>query len=499
MKRLEIINVSKHLSTGFHLKNISLDLEPGEIHVLMGENGSGKSTLMKIICGIDKADDGKILFNGSEVVRIRNRSFHRKSIIYIRQDANVLNYLSVAENIYMHQIPLKNRLLGYIDQNKLEKQCKDLIDELNLPFSFNDTVETLGLAQKQILGFCRAYVSDAEIVILDEPSAALTEVEKQILFIILERLKARNTGVFFISHKLSEIRTIGDRISILKEGRCLGTLQLDETDDEEILHLMSGKLTRNRYPKLSVNIGKTIMKVENLSRAGILNDINLELKKGEILGITGLAGSGRTFLAKCLFGALRPDTIQCQIEGRSVEIKSPADAIEHGMALIPEKRISEALIQSLDISSNASLPALRRFSQNQFLDTTLLNRVVFDYFEKFNLNEDDLEKSIGRFSFGSQQKVNFTRWIINRSRIFILDEPTRSLDIPSRIDIYNSMNDLIAKGAGIIFISSDIEEILGMCDRVLVLSDGQFVCNLATGQTDEEEILQYASGKKIPV
>jgi len=496
---MQLSQIEKHLPDDFFLNKIDLELKAGEVHVIMGENGSGKSCLMQIICGQLQPDRGRMVVQGEEVVLNGLPDARKHSIIYVRQNANILQNLTVPENIFYHKMPFKNSFLKIIDHNLLNKMCADLIKELDLPFRPNDLVHQLGLAQRQILGFCRAYVSNARIVILDEPSASLTDHDQIILHTIMRRLKERGTGILYISHNLNEIRQFGDRVSILNKGSLMGTLELSSHGDDDIIRMMSGSVLKNRYPRLRVKTGKELLTVKHLAAEPILKDISFSLHRGEIIGITGLAGSGRSYLAHCLFGAHKWDQGAVAVNGKGVTITSPVDAVQNGIALIPEDRISDSLVSCLDISDNVSLSSLKRFSQFASLNTNFLNQVVLDYIHKFKVDSFGFTKSMSEYSLGNQQKVVFAKWIMKRSRVFILDEPTRSLDTPSRVDLYNSMNDLISKGAGILFISSDIEEILGMCDRVLVLSEGRFVCDLDGRSATKEEVLGYATGELKPV
>jgi len=495
---LKLSQIEKHLPDDFYLNKIDLELKAGEVHVVMGENGSGKSCLMQIICGQLQPDNGSMNVLGEEVVLNGLPDARKHSIIYVRQNANILQNLTIPENIFYHRMPFRNSFLKIIDHNLLNKMCADLIQELELPFRPDDRVYQLGLAQRQILGFCRAYVSDARIVILDEPSASLTEHDQIILHTIMKKLKERGTGILYISHNLNEIRQFGDRVSILNKGTLAGTLELTSHSDDDIIRLMSGSVLKNRYPRLRVKRGKELLNVKHLAAEPILKDINFSLHRGEIIGITGLAGSGRSYLAHSLFGVHKIDQGAIAVNGKGVRIENPVDAVQNGIALIPEDRISDSLVSCLDVSDNVSLSSLKRFSSFVSLNTNFLNQVVLDYIHKFNVESFGFRKSMGEYSLGNQQKVVFAKWIMKRSRVFILDEPTRSLDIPSRVDLYNSMNDLICKGAGILFISSDIEEILGMCDRILVLSEGRFVCDLEGRSATKEQVLGYATGEFEP-
>ena len=496
---LRLEHIQRRFPDGFFLNGISMDLKQGEVHVVMGENGSGKSCLMQILSGSVAPDSGAYYIMDRQVSLSSTAEAYQNSIIYIRQSANILQNLSVAENIFYDRMPYSNRLLKIIDYNRLRSDCRDLIRDLDLPFGLDDPVSRLGMAQRQIMGFCRAYVSDARIVILDEPTASLTEHDQIILHTIMERIKQRGAGIIYVSHQLDEIRRFGDRVSVMNKGELSGTLELASVSDEDIIRLMSGSVLKNRYPRIKVaNREKKLLQVRHLNAAPVLRDINLTLHRSEILGITGLAGSGRTYLAHCLFGDHKREQGAITIDERGVEINSPGDAIDNGIALVPEDRIRDSLIGCLNLSDNISLSSLKRFSRFKALNMTFLNQVAVDYIRKFNVDYRENHRSASQFGPGSQQKVALAKWIMNRPRIFILDEPTRSLDIPSRVDIYNSMNDLISKGAGVIFISSDIEEVLGMCDRIMVLSEGTFVCDLDAKKTSKEEILGYATGEIGP-
>jgi len=488
---LKLKNVTKQIE-GFRLKSIDLTLKAGEVHVLMGENGSGKSLIMQIISGFVSADSGDITYLGETYKGKKLQEILSDNSIYIRQDATMLNMVSISENIFFTKLPYKSKLLRSIDYNKLNAMTRELIEEFNLPFGVFDRVKNMGLAQRQIAEICRAYISDARIVILDEPSAALTEYEKNILYEMIARIKARGSGIFYITHRIDEVLRIGDTLTVIKDGTLIATKKTQDCSNRDIITMLSSNYYTNRYPKLDVDVGKTIFTVSGLCHTNKLANVNLELKKGEILGITGLAGSGRTLLANCLFGSAYYQKGEITIYGKSISIKNPYTAIENGIALIPEDRLSESIFRYLDLFENIAFSSLKRFKQFLGINGNFLEQAVFDYISRLNIPSHS-NANILDYSGGNQQKAIMAKWIMSRAKIFILDEPTRGVDNAAKIDIYNSIGDLVKKGAGIILISSDIEEIMGICDRVAVLACNTIVFNSAIKDTTKEEIVDFST------
>jgi len=488
---LELKNVNLNIDS-FSLSNINLDLYENEIHVIMGENRSGKSLLMQVVSGAIPPDSGNLFFNGEEVKYKTYAANAKKDIVFVRQEAELLASLTVAENLFFHKMPYKNKLLKIIDHDKLNHMCQEKIDELNMPISIHDKVSSLGLAQRQIIEFSKAYVSDARIAILDEPFASLTQNERELLYEVVKKIKARGAGVFYITHKLEDVFILGDRITVIREGRVVGTKAVANCTKEEIIKMLSGQYLQKRYPKIEKKAGKTVLSVRNLGFEDKLENISFDLAKGEILGVTGLAGSGRTLLANCLFGAVENVIGKIFLNGKEVTIKSPYDAISKGIALIPENRITDSIFSCWDVNDNVSVSALKRFTNAFMINIPILRQAVLDYTTKLNISQSPSD-NILEYSGGNQQKAVFAKWIMNRAKIFILDEPTRGLDIASKIDIYNFINDLVKKDAGIIFISSDIEEILGICDRVAVLSNRTLACNVPTKEITVEQIIEIAT------
>jgi ribose transport system ATP-binding protein len=491
--RLQDVNLALE---NFSMTNINLELYENEIHVIMGENGAGKSLLMQIVSGVVIPDSGKIYINN---VLVKSKTFSSglfKDVIYIRQDATLLSQLSVAENLFFNNLPKKYKFLPMIDYNKLNYLCKRLIDEFDLPISTFDKVSNLGFAQRQIVEFCRAYISDAKIVILDEPSSALTQSERDLLYRIVNKIKERGAGVFYITHCIEDVTVLGDRITIIRKGQIMGTKTVSDCTQDDIIHMLSTQNLSQRYPKIPIKKGKQTLAVKDLGFENKLYNINFELHQGEIFGVTGLAGSGRTLLANCLFGAAPNVKGEMLLNGVPVKIDNPYKAISSGIALVPENRLTDSIFGYLDVNNNVAVSSLKRFANFILINNSVLEQVVSDYVQKLNIPQQSLHSNILEYSGGNQQKAIFAKWIMSRAKIFILDEPTRGLDIASKIDIYNSLNDLIKKKASVIFISSDIEEILGVCDRVAVLADHTFVCNVPTADITVEKIVELSTGKE---
>lgn len=490
---LELKSVTKSFGEDFTLDNINISLLPGEVHVLIGENGSGKSTIMNIISGVIQQDSGRIFINRNltDILSISNAKKH--GILYIMQDTNSFNNFTVAENVFLDKMPFSGKLLKVIDYDKLFFKCQNLFDKLKIPINVREKANILGLAERQLIEFAKAYISDAKIVIFDEPSAALTNIERDILFFIIRSLKKRGVGIFYISHKLEEIKKIGDRVTVIRNGNIVGSRELSGIDNKEIIKMMTGFIHKKHYPKLDISLGPDVLSVHNLYSNNVLTNISFNLRKGEIIGITGLVGSGRTRLAHCIFGAVEPTAGTILINGKVVHLSSPADAISHGIAYVPEDRASDSIFEYLDVTHNITISSLKRFTHFGKLYTTMVGGTVRGYVKKLNINPGFSHDILASYSGGNQQKVVLAKWIMSRSKIFILDEPTRGIDVVSKVDIYNSINDLVTKGASVIFISSDIDEILGMCDRIMVLTHGQIVCQLPRHKATKEKILHYAT------
>ncbi len=491
---LELRSLGKVFSVDFALEDISLCLESGEVNVLVGQNGSGKSALMKLICGQYVSDSGSLLLGGEEVGFPSIHDSRKAGIAYQQQDPQLYDNLSVAENVFFHHFTRRRFLPSTINPWRLKKECAELFERLGIAIDPAALIAKLGYTQRLLVMAAQTFVAPgARVVIFDEPTAGMTDPEREILFNMVGEIRGRGIGVFYISHKLDEIPMVGDRVTVIHKGRIAGSLGVAEADRDTLIRLMTGRTCSERYPRLKVERGPSILSVDHLQSGSVLKDVSFNLRRGEILGITGLMGSGRTRLANCLFGQIRPGGGSIRIEGAHATFSHPSEALARGVALIPEDREQNAVFNFQDIVQNMSLASLLRFKGDAGLDTFYMHELTDEYIRILGIipgHPNDLMRS---YSGGNQQKVVVARWLMSLCRIFIMDEPTRGVDAAARIDIYNAMNDLITKGASIILISSDVDEILGMCDRVLVLAGGRIACDLPRGEATKAQIIDFAS------
>lgn len=493
---LELININKKFSDSFSLKNVSLSLAEGEVHVILGENGSGKSVLMNIILGICQRDSGSILLNGKVVTINSTVDSKNLGISMIHQDSYLFDHLSVSENIFMDSKPYYLKYLKLINTHNLNAKCQELFNNLGLTINPKTLVKNLNIAQKQIVEICKAYVSNSKIIIMDEPSSSLTKSETQILFNIIRELKKNKVSILYISHKLDEIRQIGDKITILREGEVVTSEPLNENNISSIIHKMTNKDIKQRFPKLRVPLGNEILTVKNLSSGKILKNISFSVKKGEIVGIIGLVGSGRTKIAKCIFGI---DKYEGNINffNKELIISSPIDAIREGIGYLSEDRTSDGLFPCRSVIENITAASMYKVSNKSLIDKSIEKNLASYYVDKLGIKINSLDEKVAFLSGGNQQKVLLSKWIMTKSKLLILDEPTKGIDIPSKVDFYNLMNEMILNNVSIILISSDVDEILGMCDRILVLCEGRIVANLSRHEATHEKIMFYATGQMV--
>lgn len=477
---LELVHVYKKISEEFSLSDICLKIYSGKVHVLIGENGSGKTCLLHIIAGLISADSGQIHYEHSKV-----------STLFLPQEPQVFENLSVAENLFFSSY--LRSWNGAIDFLNIIKTTKELFKELGIALKPQTLVRQLGYAQRQLLSAAKALVFNWDLVIFDEPSAALGEPERYILFNIIKRLKEKGTSVLYVSHRLDELFKIGDEVSVIRQGIILGTKSIANIDKRSIVRLMTGKSFTERYPRFERALGKPVLEVNQLSAYPILNDITFSLYKSEILGITGLMGSGRTKLAHCLFGEEPSSSGKIKISGNEVSLHSPIDALQNGIALIPEDRSVNSILHYQNLLLNITIASLDRFKGVTGLQTGRMFHTVRKYSDHIGFRTGNINDYPDNYSGGNQQKVALARWLAYRADIYIFDEPSRGIDISSKIDLYNAINDIVAKGGSVILISSDIEEIIGMCDRILVLTSGTIVAEIHHKEATPERILKFAT------
>lgn len=491
---LSLKNVCKQFDI-FSLRDVTIDLYPGEVHVLIGENGAGKSSLMKLISGWFAPDSGEVVYKGQSVAFPSIFEAKKNGIVYMNQDVQLFGNFTVAENVFFGIYDRMGKQGFSLNSYKILSDCKALFKKLKVDLDPEMKVSKLGYAERQLLAAVQGYVSDVEVVIFDEPSSAMNDMERGILFSIIRELRSQNKAIFYISHRIDEIKEVGDRISVMSKGMLKDTRFCRDVDLQLLVHMLTGEVQKERYPKISIRLGEEVLRVEKLMLQPVIKEVSFSLRRGEILGVTGLMGSGRTLLANCLFGLVKPTRGTILVHGVPVGFNTPSDAIESGISLIPENRIDNGIFLHQDLVHNMTSAALQRFQDSGFLDDYSMQSVTQEYVREFSIEPGQNFDLIDQYSGGNQQKVLISRWLLNRSLVYIMDEPTRSIDAASRIDIYNAMNDLVSKGASIILISSEIEEIIGMCDRILVLARGVIAGELLQKDATKEEILMFATGK----
>ena len=498
---LELRGISKSFPGVRALNKVEFDLYSGEVHVLLGENGAGKSTLVKIITGAFPRDEGEITIKGKSIEKLDVILAKELGIAAIYQELSLVPHLTVAQNIFLGREPCKYNFFGIIDWKSLNSQASRLLNEVwGINISPTLKIKDLGIAQRQILEIVRAcFSSNADIIIMDEPTSALSKEETEELFSFIRKMKERGIGVIYISHKLEEIYEIGDRVTILRDGKNMGTFSVEETDINSIITLMTGRTLENKYPKRKKegrSRGKEVFRVEGLKRNSKLRNISFSLREGEILGVTGLLGAGKTELARALFGVDPVDSGSFFVNGEIVDIRSPLDAINLGIGLLPEDRGLLGLILNLSVKDNITLPLIESISRNGIIDFAIQKNIAEEYVQKLMIKTPSIFQKVKNLSGGTQQKVCLAKWLASKARILIFDEPTRGIDVGAKVEIYNFINDLAEKGVGIIVFSSEIPEILNLSDRIIVLKEGKITKELLKEEANEETILYYATKGK---
>ena len=479
------------------LKNINFNLMAGEVHVLLGENGAGKSTLIKILTGAQQYSKGKIELYGKEVNFTSPLQAQYSKINAVYQEFNLIPHLDAAHNIFLRKQPLKGKLLPIIDKKKIYSESKKILKTMGVDIDIHVPVKNLSVAYQQIIEIAKALAWESKIIIFDEPTAVITEEESKHLFALINKLKEKGTAIIYISHRLEEISQIGDRITILRDGEYIDTMKIIDNyvDIDSIIKKMVGRELTEQFPKTEKKITEEILRVENLSSHKRFNNISFNLRKGEILGIAGLVGAGRTEIAKAIFGAEPAASGKIFINDKQIEIKTPAAAIRNGVSLIPEDRKNEGLIQLLSIEQNMIMSNQRRFLKNGIFSKKQIKTDCLTKCEEMRIVTNSLEKQVKFLSGGNQQKVVIAKWLLANSKIVIFDEPTRGIDVGAKVEVYNLINQLVKEGVGVIMISSELPEILGMSDRIIVLHEGRIMAELSPENTTQEQILKFASGQ----
>jgi len=491
-KIMEMKSIFKRFFGVLALDDVSCDLNEGEVHGLLGENGAGKSTLIKILAGDYSRDEGDIYLDGKKVVFQNPSDSQNRGIRVIYQELNTLDSLTVAENIFVGSLPRKKGL-GTVDWKALNHNASAVLDRMLVKINPRKIVGDLTVHERQVIEIAKAIYKEAKILVMDEPTAALGEKDTESLFNIIRNLKKQGVGVIYISHRLNEIFQITDRVTVLRDGRKIGTVNTGETDRDALITMMVGRELKEMYPKREVPIGKTIMDVKNLTIKGIIDDISFSLRSGEILGLFGLLGSGRQNNVRALYGIDEIDKGEIKVEGKPVVIDSPAKALKWNMGFMPIDRKMEGLALSLPVFSNITMANIDNLGDGFLIDKKLEMRKSGRWVKDVNIKTPSLETKVSSLSGGNQQKIVLAKLLETGSKIFIMNEPTRGIDVGAKVDIYKMMESLCEAGAGIIMISSELPEILAMSDRIIVISEGKITGEYKREEANQEKLLHSAT------
>ena len=479
------------------LCNVDLDVRRGEVHILLGENGAGKSTLVKILTGVFPPDSGHIVFKNQVIAFSNPREAQQAGISVIYQERSLVRGLSVIENIYLGNEPQRLPGLPLLDRKQMEAGTQELIDRLNLAIDPHARVEELTSAEQHLVEVARALHLSSDLIIMDEPTASLSAREVGDLFNVIRTLRAQGVAVIYVSHRLEEVTQIGDRATILRDGAKIATVSLANTSQDELIQLIVGRYLPDKFPKSPIKMGREVLRVEQLTQHDVVEDISFTLHAGEILGITGLIGAGGTALMRAIFGADPMDSGVIYIDEQPVKIDSPKTAIAHGIGLLTEDRQEQGLVLDMTSQENMTLAALDDAMPGPLIDHQVEGDIGAEYADRLGIRLDHLLQKTLFLSGGTQQKIVLSRWLATRSHVLIFDEPTRGIDVGARVEIYRLMNELAQQGTGIIIVSSDLSEILGMCDNILVLRQGRVMTILPRAAASKATILAFASGGSL--
>ncbi len=488
---LELNHVTKTFPGVRALDDVHFDLLAGEIHALIGENGAGKSTLIKVITGVYLPDEGQILFDGHPVQIHSTADSQRLGIAAIYQHVTCYPTLSVTENIFIGHEKI-HPLTRKIDWRDLHSRAQELLARLDADFDPRTLMGNLSVAQQQIVEIAKALSANARVIIMDEPTAALTVRESEDLYRITASLRDKGVSIIFISHRMEDMYRIASRVTVFRDARYVGTWRLDEIGHDEVIKAMVGREITQFFPKRKVAIGEEVLRVEGLTRTGFFKEVSFAVRRGEILALTGLVGAGRTEVCEAIYGVSRPDGGRVLLEGRELRVAGPAEAIRQGIGYLPEDRLRQGLVLDWELSKNITLPTLENFAPLGWLDVRRENEAARDLAEKLKVKAGSVLDAAGTLSGGNQQKVIVAKLLAGRMKVIILDEPTKGVDVGAKTAIFEIMNDLAQSGYGIIMVSSEMPEVLGMSDRIVVMREGRVAAILETRTATQEKILAAA-------
>jgi ribose transport system ATP-binding protein len=487
---LEMRLISKRFPGVLALEDVNFEVRPGEVHILVGENGAGKSTLMKIISGVYELDGGEMFFHGRPVKFSNPRQAQEAGITTIYQELNLIPQLSIAENIFLGGEITRG---AFLDWPEMYRRTGEMLRRLHLEIDPRAKVAALGVAEQQMVEVAKALHHRADLIIMDEPTSALSLNEINDLFSIIRQLKAEGVSIIYISHHLDEVFEIGDRVTVLRDGHTIATHATSELDMDTMIGLMVGRQLSEQFPKETAPRGEAVLRVEGLTRGTRLKNISFEAYAGEVLGIAGLVGAGRTELVRAIFGADLIDSGTIYIDGKPVNIRSPRDAIKHGIGLLTEDRKQQGLVLKMSTRENMTLSILKRLTRGLMTNRRAERQLAAGYIKNLGIKTPNDDQLVINLSGGTQQKVVLSKWMAIQPRVLIFDEPTRGIDVGAKVDIYRLMNQLAQQGVAIIMVSSELPEILGMSDRILVLAGGRITATLSREEATQQKILEYAT------
>ena len=494
MMRIDMENIHKAFGVNKVLKGVDFTLEPGEIHALMGENGAGKSTLMNILTGLFHQDQGKITIDGKETLFKNSKEAEKAGLAFIRQELNIWPQMTILQNLFIGKEKVNS--FGVLKEKEMMQEAEEICKKLDITLSLKKEAGSCSVGEQQMIEIAKALMMDAKVIIMDEPTSALTDREIEKLFKIMKELTKDGVSIVYISHRMEEIFEICDRITVMRDGISVATSWIKETSFDEVVKQMVGRELSDRYPERNTDFGDIVMEVKGLSQKDVFQDINFAVKSGEILGVSGLMGAGRTEIMRSIFGIDPIDYGEITMNGRPIIIKNPADAVKQGLAFITEDRKDEGLVLDFSIRENMSLPNLNSFAPKGVMLEKDEHDFVKKMIDRLRIKTVSEEIATGNLSGGNQQKVVIAKWIGTGPKVLIMDEPTRGIDVGAKREIYNLMNELTDRGMAIIMISSDLPEVLGMSDRILVIHEGKIAGELSKEDATQEKIMNYATGGK---
>ncbi len=489
---LAISGIRKEFPGVLALDNVQLKIRPGTVHALMGENGAGKSTLMKIIAGVYQPDAGEIRLRGEAVTLKSPLDALEQGISMIHQELALMNSMTIAENIWIRREP-KNAL-GLIDHRKMAAQTQELFDRLNIRLNPVTLVSELTVAQKQMVEIAKAVSHNSDVLIMDEPTSAITEREVEHLFTIIRDLRARGVGIVYITHKMNELFEIADEFTVFRDGKYVGTHNAADVTRDDIIRMMVGREITDMFPKVDCPIGEVILEVEKLTLPGVFYDISFQLRRGEILGLAGLVGSKRSNVAEALFGVHPAASGTIRINGKAVDIQTPAQAMDQGIAFLTEDRKETGCFLILDCLENIQMALITRsYAKAGFVDQKAVTGLAEEMAGRLRVKTPNLAERVENLSGGNQQKLLIARWLLTKPRILILDEPTRGIDVGAKSEIHRLITNLAAEGVAVLMISSELPEVLGMSDRIMVMHEGHVSGFLTRDEADQVKIMELAA------